>query len=160
MAPSRERISGLVERQYSVDLNVQRLPRPLLRDVGTLGLNHAVKFSKTSMRHAKNRESKGPSQGVMQNCVLQDEFCGLQYSRKERKTKPCNKYDAPAETHRTWHGISTDSKGEKDTFDSPAEALAMPVLSSEKSEEREFVIDSGASMRMLSKKKVEDPGHP
>ena len=69
----------------------------------------------------------------MQKCVLQDELRGLQYSRTERKTKPCNKYDAPAETHGTWHGISTDSKGEKDTFDSPAEALAMPVPSSKKS---------------------------
>ena len=89
------------------------------------------------MRHAKNRESKGPSQGVMQNCVLQDELRGLQFSRKERKTKPCNKYDAPAETHGTWHGISTDSKGEKDTFDSPAEALAMPVPPSKKIQKSE-----------------------
>ena len=56
----------------------------------------------------------------MQKCVLQDELRGLQYSRTERKTKPCNKY---AETHGTWHGISSDSKGEKDTFDFPAEAL-------------------------------------
>ena len=36
----------------------------------------------------------------------------------------------------------------QDTFFSPAEASAMPAPSSEKPEEREFVIDSRASMHM------------
>ena len=51
---------------------------------------------------------------------------------------------------------------DKATFYSPAEAWVMPAPS-EKLEEREFVVDSGASMHMLSKKdfklrrKVQEP---
>ena len=49
--------------------------------------------------------------------------------------------------------MSTNSKKEaKDTFYSPAEAWVMPEPSSTNPEEREFVIDSGASVHMLSKK--------
>ena len=39
---------------------------------------------------------------------------------------------------------------DKATFCSPSEAWVMPAPSSQ-TEEREFVVDSGASMRMLSK---------
>ena len=37
--------------------------KSILREVGRWRLNHAVKLSKTTMRHAKIGESKGPSQG-------------------------------------------------------------------------------------------------
>ena len=35
----------------------------------------------------------------------------------------------------------------------PGEVMAMPAPTSKRSEEREFVVDSGASMHMMSKKK-------
>ena len=41
---------------------------------------------------------------------------------------------------------------DKATFYSPTEAWVMPAPSSKKPEEREFAVDSGASMHMLSKK--------
>ena len=43
-------------------------------------------------------------------------------------------------------------KEAKETLYSPAEDWVLPAPSSTKLEEREFVIDSGASMHMLSKK--------
>ena len=43
-------------------------------------------------------------------------------------------------------------KESKDMFYSPAEAWVMLASSSKQPEERHFVIDSGASMHMLSKK--------
>ena len=43
-------------------------------------------------------------------------------------------------------------KEAKDTFFSPAEAWVMLEPSSKNPEERQFVIDSGASMHMLSKR--------
>ena len=42
---------------------------PRLQEIGNFGSNHAVKFSKATMRHAKIRERKGPSQGLMKKCV-------------------------------------------------------------------------------------------
>ena len=44
------------------------------------------------------------------------------------------------------------TKRDKGSFYSPAEPWVMPAPSSEKPEEREFAVDSGASMHMLSKK--------
>ena len=41
---------------------------------------------------------------------------------------------------------------DKATFYSPSEEWVLPVTSTKKSEEREFVVDSGASMHMVSKK--------
>ena len=41
---------------------------------------------------------------------------------------------------------------EKATFSSPTNVWSMPAASTIKPEEREFVVDSGASMHMVSKK--------
>ena len=68
--------------------------------------------------------------------------------RTGRKTIPCTKKDAPAEKHPTWRMKNTD----KATFYSHTEAWEMPAPSSKKPEEREFVVDSGASF--------ESPGTP
>ena len=43
-----------------------------LREVGKMGSNHTVRFSKGSWNQVKHRESKGPSQGVMPKCEPQD----------------------------------------------------------------------------------------
>ena len=46
---------------------------------------------------------------------------------------------------------------DKATFYSPAEELVLPVTSIKEPEEREFVVDSGASMHMVSKKDINSP---
>ena len=46
----------------------------------------------------------------------------------------------------------TCSKNDKTTFYSPAEEYVLPAASTKEPEEREFVVDSGASMHMVSKK--------
>ena len=46
--------------------------KSILREVGKLGSKHAVTFSKGTWHHVKNRERKGPSQGVMQKCEPQE----------------------------------------------------------------------------------------
>ena len=67
--------------------------------------------------------------------------------------KPCNKKDAPAEKHGTWRQLSGCSKKEdKATFYSFTEARVILAPSSKKPEEREFVVDFGAPMHMLSTK--------
>ena len=41
----------------------------ILREPGMLGSKHAVKFSKGTWHQIKNRESKGPSRGIVQKCA-------------------------------------------------------------------------------------------
>ena len=44
----------------------------ILQEDGKLRSSHTVKYSKTTMRHAKIREKKGPSQGIIQKCEPQE----------------------------------------------------------------------------------------
>ena len=70
-----ERISGRIERKYSIGLCVPRIAlrkKSILREIGKLCSNHTVKFSKTTTLHAKIRQTEGPSQVLMPKCVLQD----------------------------------------------------------------------------------------
>ena len=129
-----------------------RLPseKAILREIGKLRSNHAVKFSKTALRHAKIRERKSPSLGVMQKCVLQERIPSA--PKFEERTQDETQH-APAETPGNWQRKSVNSKMEsRETFCSPAEVWVMSAFFSTNPEEREFVIDSGASMHMLNKK--------
>ena len=55
--------------------------------------------------------------------------------------RPCTKKDAPAK-----------QRADKTTLYSPIEAEVMPAPTSTRPEEREFTVDSRASMHMMSKK--------
>ena len=58
-----------------------------------------------------------------------------------------------AEKHGIWRkDVYTLKSKDKATFFSPSEVWSLPAPSSKKLEEREFVVDSGASMHMLSRK--------
>ena len=61
--------------------------------------------------------------------------------------------DAPEARHGTLPNTYTSSKRKtKSTFYSPAEEWVLPAASTKEPEERELVVDSGASMHMVSKK--------
>ena len=108
---------------------------------GKLGLNHTVKFSKTTMRHAKfSGKRRVHRRESSQNANLRSECRGLQNSRKERKMKPSGKSDATAEQPGTWPRMFFSLKKEsQDAFYPPAEARIMPAPSSTKPEERQYV---------------------
>ena len=77
----------------------------------------------------------------------------LPSSRRGHKRNPWIKSDASPKQHGTWREIFTSSKNaDKTTFFSLFEAKAMRAPTSKLFEEREFVVDTGASMHMLSKK--------
>ena len=64
-----------------------------------------------------------------------------------------DKSDAPAEMRGNLPGKSASSKQEdKATFYSPSDEWIFRAASTFKTEEREFVVDSGASIHMVSKK--------
>ena len=90
---------------------------------GKLGSNHTVKFSKTTMRHAKfSGKRRVHRRESSQNVNLRSECRGLQNSRKERKMKPSGKSDAAAEQPGTWPRmfIHSQKKESQDAFYSPA----------------------------------------
>ena len=129
--------------------------KSILRENENLGSNCTAKFSKTTMRHAKIRENKVHRGESFNNANLRREFHGLQNLRKERKTKPEARAMRPQRRMGPGKGcLKTRTEG-KYTFYSPAEAWVMPAPSSTNPEERELVIDSGASMHKLSKKSLQ-----
>ena len=72
--------------------------------------------------------------------------------RTEHLRRPHDKKSTPAKQHGIWREKCISSKAEdKATLYSPVKIKA-PVLVSQNTEERMFVVYSGASMHMLSKK--------
>ena len=68
-----------------------------------------------------------------------------------------DKRAAPAEMRRNLLGkIHKLKKEDKATFYSPSEEWIIPAASTITPEEREFVVDSGASMHMVSKKDLNE----
>ena len=80
----------------------------------------------------------------------------LQKSRIESKKIPWQKSDGLAEKHGAWQESCTKIERNLDQnrapFFSPSEVWCLPSPSSIKQEEREFVVDSGAPLHMLSRK--------
>ena len=115
--------------------------------------NHAVKFSKSTWHHIEFRERKDPSRGFIHKCEPHERSLTRPSLRRGHKRKPCTKKDAPVEQHGTWRNIFTSSKiRTKLRSTLPFEARATPAPTSKILEERQFLVDSRASMHMLSKK--------
>ena len=68
--------------------------------------------------------------------------------------RPCTKKDAPAKQRGTWRKTFTISRiRTKLAFEILCQERVMPApTTSKRPEEREFVVDSGASIHMMSKK--------
>ena len=79
------------------------------------------------------------------------EVLAHQSLRKEHLRRPHDKKSTPAKQHGIWLENFKLKAEDKATIYSPVEIKA-PVLVSKNTEERMFVVDSGASMHMLSKK--------
>ena len=80
----------------------------------------------------------------------------LQNLRSGLRRRQSGKSKVPAKQRGGWPKVFLKLKEqEKATFFSPSENRCLPA-STLKSEEREFVVDSGASMHMISKKDLSD----
>ena len=120
---------------------------------GKLGPKRTVKFSKGTWHHIKIRERKGPSRGVIQKCDPHERNpCAPRF---EERTQDDTLHQERCARREAWDLAKVVYKFKnknKATFFSPSEVWSLPAPSSKKLEEREFVVDSGASMHMLSKK--------
>ena len=157
---SREKwwISCFAEEVYAVGFRVSRHGPPRMSvplNSGKLGSHRAVTFPR----------AHGTTQTFGQDKVHRKESCKIvnlknaihvrQNLRRGHKRRPCTTNDAPAEQRVIWRkNVQKLKNKDKATFSSPTETWVMPAPSSKEPEEREFVVDSGASMLMLSKKEL------
>ena len=115
-----------------------------------------VRFTRAALRHANIRENKGPPLNKIQFEIphqrsphamkLEDRPPG-ETERQER----CARGDA----WRLAKYICKLKEKDKATFCSPADEWILPAASAIKPEERDFVVDSGASMHMVSRKDLD-----
>ena len=114
-----------------------------------------VKFTKAIARHTKIRD-QNPSLGYICQVNLISVAPTLQNLRIGLKRRQSGKSKVPAKQRGSWPKVCLKLKEhERATFFSPSENRCLPA-SSLKPEEREFVVDSGASMHMISKKDLSD----
>ena len=94
----------------------------------------------------KKKASLGEQKAQMPEVLV------LQNSRMEHRKKPRNKNDAPAEKHGIWRNMSISSMTRTKPRSSHLhEVRSLPVPSLKRPEEREFVVDPGASMHVLNR---------
>ena len=143
----------IIERVYTIGLCTQdSYPRKsFLHEKGKLGSRRAVKFSQRAPE--KFLERKGPSRGKIQKCEPRERN---PFAPKFAE----GTQDETLQPARCARGVAWDlaknvyklKNADKATYYSPIEARVMPAPTSKRPEEREFVVDPGASMHMMSKK--------
>ena len=118
-----------------------------------LGPIRRIRFTKSTLRQATIREMKGPSlrnrqdKNPYQLTPGAMKFEDRSHAETERQQR-CARSKA-------WNlakNIYTLKKNDKATFYSPAEEWVLPAASTKELEERESVVDSGASMHMVNKR--------
>ena len=80
----------------------------------------------------------------------------LQNLRIGLRRRQSGKSKVPAKQRGSWPKTLKVKEQERAAFLSPSENRCLPAPSTVKPEEREFVVDSGASMHMISKKDLND----
>ena len=127
--------------------------KSMQRELGKLGSKHAVKFSKGTWHQIKIRERNGPSRGIIPQSVnFMNVVLARQNSEKDHMRRLWTKKDASTKQRGDWRKYYKLKSADKATFFILLfEARVMPAPTSKSSEEREFVVDSGASMHRMSK---------
>ena len=84
--------------------------KSILREVGKLGSNHTIKFSKGTWPHIKIGERKGPSQGIMHMCNPQErDPCAPKFQERTQE-KTFHSERCARREHVTWRNMSTSWK--------------------------------------------------
>ena len=121
------------------------MPKPIQR----------VKFKKAIARHTKIRD-QNPSLGYI--CPGEPHERSPNAPKFEDRSREETEWQEQGATEAAWKmakNVFKLKEHERATFFSPSENRCLPA-STLKPEEREFVVDSGASMHMISKKDLND----
>ena len=114
-----------------------------------------VKFTKAIARHTKIRD-QNPSLGYI--CPSEHHQRKSNAPKFEDRSQEETEWQEQAVREATWKlakNVSKLKEHERATFFSPSENMCL-LASILKPEEREFVVDSGASTRMISRKDLSD----
>ena len=113
-----------------------------------------VRFTESTLRHASIQEKKGPSCGKNVKLPHQRSPYAVklwgQISRRDWTTAAM----WPKQGLGSCSNIFTLREKDKIAFYSPSEEWVPPVTSTKESGEREFVVDSRASMHMVNEKDI------
>ena len=145
-----ERICCFVEEFEAIGL---RIPGCGAADI-QVDFTEKPKILGTEAQRRKSSGQKGSIAGWFSILNLMSLVLMLQNLRAALRKKHCNKNGAPAEMHWKWRNMSTSSKKRTKPHSTrlQKEVWSLPAPSSTKPVERELVVDSRASMHMLSKK--------
>ena len=112
-----------------------------------------VRFTKSTLRQASIREKKGPSLGKV-NVKAPHQRIPYALKFEDRSHEETERQQRRARS-KAWNlakNIYKLKEKDKATFYFPTEEWVLPAASTKDPEEREFAVDSGASMHMVSKK--------
>ena len=124
-----------------------------------LDSKHTVNFSKGTWHHIEIRERKGPSRGIIPKCACLHErcpkICALEFEDRSHEDTWHQETCARKAAWDLAKNIHKLKKSDKTTFYIFGEAKVMSApAASTRAEEREFVVDSGVSMHMMSKQEL------
>ena len=140
---------GCVSEALDAQRGKQSRGNPMQEVLGSI---RKVRFTKSSLRQASIQEKKGPSLRKTQvknphqrspHAMKVEDWSHEETERQQRCAR-----------RKAWNLAKNMCKlkeKDKTTFYSPAEELVLPAASTKEPEETVFVVDSGASMHMVSK---------
>ena len=121
----------------------------LRKSTTVLGSIRRIRFTRATQRQANIRENKGPLLGKNPSSV---QSYAMKFEDRSQEETERQERCARGDTWRLAKKILMLKQTDKATFFSPTNEWCLPAPSEIKPEEREFVVDSGASMHMLSRK--------
>ena len=121
-----------------------------------LGPLRRARFTESTPRQASIRENKGPSLGKIQVKILhQRSPHAMKFEDRSQEETDRQQRCARSKAWNFAENIDKLKEKDKATFYSLSEEWVLPAASTKEPEEREFVVDSGASMHFVSKKDVD-----
>ena len=124
----------------------------LRKGTRVLGPFRRVRFTRVALRQANIRASKGPSLNKIQvKLPHQRSPYAVKFEDRSEEETERQERCASGDTWRLAKNIYKP-KEKKNYIFSPADEWSLPAASTIKPEEREFVVDSGACMQMVSRK--------
>ena len=120
-----------------------------------LGSIRRTRFTQSTLRQASLRENKGPSLGKIQvKHPHQRSPHGMKFEEWSQEETDRQQRCARSKAWNLAKNIYKLKEKDKATFYSLAEEWVLPVAETKEPEKREFVVDSGASMHMVSKRNL------
>ena len=123
------------------------------KDTNVLGPIRRVRFTRAALRQANIRENKGPSLNNIQVKLPHERSPhAVKFEDRSQEETESQERCARGDAWRLAKNIYKLKEKDKATFFSPTDEWSLPAASTIQPEESEFVVDSGASMHMVSRK--------